>query len=455
MAMTLTLVRLDDSSASTDALDLTASGITLAKNGYNPGVAADGDTSVAETITLAISASSVDAFSAKVQSLDKKIKQVGWWSEYPEVEPYQVWLRVKLNNETSERQAMITRIKPPDSLPLTNHTFFKNTLLGNYTFGIERTPYWEDTVATNGSTATLTGNIGGSALWGDTVYGDVPARLSEFKITANTDSGGLSKAWFGFHSSRYGTTPANLAAYWPAACAHATWFDADTSLSNDGNGRGTLTTTFATSASLTRRWHLTPTYYTTNRSDQRGAFLVLLAAMVDTGTVARARIAYSQDLSTTVTSPIYRSRVVINGIGWNTYEMGNVTLPARYQRSTDALDVWAITLEVERVSGTGKFYTYGFWFIPLEGMISISCAMTNPVTVFQRPDGNLVGRAYSSTVYPSSEALIQDINWSLPANDEKPYLIGAVNAGYGGAGNTTIDVAYKYFKRWRTLRGNE
>ncbi len=208
MAATLKLVQRDDFTADISSLDLTAynAGITVAENGWQPGQLADGADRIQEAMTLRIKGTSVDDLVANEQALANMVRLVGISSRA--AERYGIWLQAKVDGETNARQAYITKAS---HLPVTQHTSWdvrKNFRFPEYTLGLERMPYWEDTAAI-APHAYYIGSVGsmialGTTTPGDvTFYGDQPARLAEMDIYANNVTvGPLTKLWLGFRSTQ-------------------------------------------------------------------------------------------------------------------------------------------------------------------------------------------------------------------------------------------------------------
>lgn len=465
MAMTLKLVRLTDSAADIDSVDLTSGGYTLAFNGYQPTVAADGTTSVNEVITINVHGSSVDNLATLVQALDNKIRQAGWWIDNPTVERYQVWLRVGLDGETNTRQAMLLRIEPPDKLPMFNRLAENSNLIVGYTFGIERTPFWEDPYAYPTTTArTGVSMLGGKATLAETINGDVPARIAEIAIVP---SGVSNELYFGWRSSRLGTI-ANLTSIWrivDAAVTNALY----TSTSGDGTAySGSHLTVSLTSmkndnpGGLVMCAILTASSCTGSPADQRGVFTVLARAkMSDSATTAYLRqgfgyldVSHSDPLIDSIT---YRSRKYITGTSWKLYALGNVSIPPEQNTS---LDNAGIQLEACLIAGTGELHIDCLVLIPrLEGFASLGYADTSSGSFYSarlksRADGHLYSYTqYDPASYTLDNAVISDLNWSLPANGDKPMIVLAGQSSAGSTLGDTATITYTYIPRWRTLRG--
>lgn len=204
MACSIKFVRLDDFIADIDSIDLSASGYSLAEDGYFPTVAPIGAKSVQEVITLKLQGTSKDDLAAMTQELNDKIRQVQWWIDDAGVERYQVWIRVQQENETYPRQAMILNIVPPDSVRLFTPEEINQNYIGEYQIGIERTPYWEDPYP-YATTTPITGisTQGGMGTLSETIMGDVPARLAKLSLTPPDGISSQQDYWIGWKTNRY------------------------------------------------------------------------------------------------------------------------------------------------------------------------------------------------------------------------------------------------------------
>lgn len=462
MARQLKLVRLDDFISDVDVVDLLLdpSGIVgtamadLAVDGYLPTVAPIGAKSVHETITLKLWGATKDYLAGLIQDLDAKVKHVKWWIEDQGVERYQVWLRAQLEGETYPRQAQILNIQPPDKVKMYNPPEMYQNWIGDYTIGIERTPFWEDVYPYPTTTAISSlASLGGKAQLSETILGDVPARVA--KLTFEHSGGSMISygGWFGFKSTQFGD-PANFVPAWSLANS----YDVLTDTSVVG---GVAVCTFATDATLKQRLGISVQQVAAaHPDDQRGKYTVILRAKMSDTSIARVRMGYGNSLTESVYTATFRSRQVISGTGWALYELGNISIPAGLLAAGESLSGFTIRLDAERISGAGSLSMDKLILIPTEGMIKIIVPDTNltiqsdPVSIYQKADGSVV--AYDQVIgMPQIRFLpIKSNDWGIPANDDRPYLVYCGIDDDYGTGNS-IDVTYNYIPRWRTLRGSE
>lgn len=460
MGCSIKFVRLDDFIADIDYIDLSADGYSLANDGYSQVVAPIGARSVYEVITLHLQGTSKDDLALMVQDIDEKIKQVQWWLENSGVEKYQVWIRVQLDGETYSRQAQILNIKPSDRVRVFTPMEIRDNYIGEYSIGVERTPFWE-----GGSTGPVTKTAidigGGTSALSAAVAGDVPARLVKFSLYPNSSSSldNISSAWVGFKTSRFGTA-ANFVPRWGL---NSGFYGTDTSASADATAYSgyKITTTFGTDATMVQR-SLTYAAFVSpsNSSDQRGTYLVLMRAkMSDNTSISRAKIAYSFSGY----FPVFRSPQTISGTEWALFEMGSVKNPPSRSYNYHNLGTFRIAVYADRVTGSGGLLCDSLILIPIDdgaikvvSPISISGAGSGQrFTVFQWADDKVTGLVESAVTGIDYTTLVSPQNrWSLPTDNTAPVVVVAANdITIGNTKNRAVSFAYTYITRWRTMRG--
>ena len=293
----------------------------------------------------------------------------------------------------------------------------------------------------------------------ETINGDVTARAAKFSFTV-ASYGLVSRAWFGFKTSRYGN-PANFKPYWPLSSAYD--LASDTTVVSFHSDT-VIQCTFASGAAMAERALIgVADVAAAHPADQRGTYTVLLRASIDSGTQVRARIRHALGLGTVSYTPIYRNRVPLDTQTGepgdvDVYELGDVSIPPAGVAANDDLSAFYIALDLERVSGSGNFYGHGLYLVPNEALLKVSFydqMGSDPLTVWHQADGTLIGYKDVAGVH-SNTLQVEQTKWGIPARGEKPYLVavanntGNIENGYGAA----FDVTYNYIPRWRTLRGS-
>lgn len=477
MACVLKFVRLNDFIADIDEIDLMAGGYELAKDGYLPTAAPDGVKSVFESITLKITGTSKDDLASKVQEIDEKIKQIGWWISDPSVERYQVWLRAQLSNESLPRQAQILNIKPPERIPLYNPLEIGANYIGEYTLGIERTPFWEDSYPyPSTSKLTSVSVVGGVEQLNETINGVDPARLAEFILEhPNPSVERMTDFWVGFMTSRL-KNPANFQPVWSLSDAPGGSFSPpDTTGVADGDTvSGTrMEVAFTSTSALSTRIYLSVADALTtpaNHADQRGTYTVLLRARVSSDTTTcMVRMLYGFGGVAAGYNPVYRGILPIttgSSDGYNLYELGKLSIPTFRTRTNANLSNFTIGLQAARVSVAGSLYLDCLILIPAdEGAAKIKAGIGTVSNMYiiarNAANGETSGEYFDSSISTILAPVIvrPDRHFDLPANNEKPYVVIAACSKDLTAFNSCqlsgiLNLEYTYITRFRTLRGN-
>jgi len=453
MAPQLSLIRRDDFTADIESLDLLSGGFDL--RDWIQVIGNEPDTSVSETLTLKITGTSQDNLAALIQSLDEKIRQANWYKD--SVEPYGVWLRAKMGNETNARQAFIFTARRSPGAPLFDNVSGRENIDREYQLGLERIPWWEATAET---TFTVSHSPGINVLGGmwnyGSIVGDVAARMARLKLTSTN---GLRELWMGFRSPRLGI-PANLQPVWELEFGST---GTDTSAGSPGSdatasNSNKVTCTFATDTTLINRITVNAGNVTLNPDDQRGTFQVLLRAKCSNGTTtARARLRSGYVASETGMDS--RARIVISGTSWLLYEMGEVQIPSPGRVLAtlfQPINVFTLGIDAERIAGAGNLEMDCLILIPtLEGFCYVDAATlnatANPVNLFDRADGKTDGvQIFSGTV---GGVVTTKIFGGVPTGNGS--LIVAGQRSTETVKTDVIGFELYTFARWATLRGAE
>jgi hypothetical protein len=467
MATVLKLVRCDLSGTDVDSLDLmgglgAATGIVLTRDGWVQQIPAPGTDSVTEALTLRVKGSSNDNLAAIIQNLDAKIKQVQDWLADPHVERYLVVLRVKMNNETYERQAFI-RGMTGSSVPVMQLPAQLDSDIGDYTLTIERIGAWED-VAPYPSTSARNGInfLGGTAALAETIRGDVRARV--LRLSVSPTSGYVMGAfWFGWKTNRFGNA-ANFVPVWSLKDGYGP-DSSDMMPTADATAySGTrMTVTFTETPGYTVRTYLPAINVTPNYADQRGSYSVLLRAKMSDSSVARVQMLHGFGDSTTIYNPTYNSKKIISGTAWKLYEVGSFNIPSLTVMPPSTLHNAMMALATERLSGSGALHLDCYILIPKDdGSIKVTLPYDVGgtdvvwVNVFQHMNEDITAYATEADIVFYS-AMVEPTRWGITPRDDTTRLVFAADSLlYPGNGKTaTADITYAYVPRWLTLRGNE
>jgi len=460
MTAQLKLVEIFNESQDLSNLSLFAyeDGYAIRRDGWVPGIAADDESTVIETISLAIKGDDHDDLATKIQTLDAYIRKVRDYNDNPTIGKG-VYLRAQLPDETGERQALIldaqgrlgsTALGPPLS---------PGNFVRKYTLTLERMPFWESSeyVEYVPSGALAISLAGGkydyTALAEGNLYGDVPARILAANLRANSVSE-IDEFWAGFRGTKFGN-PAAFEARWE--CESGTLSNS-TSQTSDGTASdgSKIQCTFSDESLLKRAIvavnDITGSY--TDGLDYRGSYIVLLRAKVGTGTTCRVRMSYGLEESN---NWAYRSRVGIDSTDWLLYPLGTVTFPIVPLPYNTFVASSAIRLDAERISGSNNLDMDCLVLIPYsEG--AIHAVMSDPAddvqTLLIQTLSNDYTFGYSFTARTSLEiSTFGNWGWSAPPGDGR-----LIVAGQGDSHDIDAELEWlvlNMFERWRTLRGSE
>lgn len=467
MTAAITLVRRCDFVPDVSSLSLLdyTDGFNLAANGWQQVVASDDDDRVAEALTLRVRGTSHDDLASKLQALDDKIKEVGWYEDG--AEKYGVWLRVQLEGETNQRQVLVTAANT-GPLALSDYLVFTGSFLRRYRLALERMPWWESQLYYQfyGSNMSC---LGGMTSYG-TVYGNEPSRLARTRIEGSALGGpgagdeGLDEFWMGFRTDRFGDQTKFVPVWDLGEASDSSPYNDTTSVA-DGTAYGGYKwqCTFG-DESLLKRVGATLQAQTSDYSDQRGEFTILLRAKVGAGTVCQIQL---KDGFTYTSALRAHSRVAISSENWFLYPLGTVRIPPSHGIiQAGFLKFFGYELFASRTSGSGNLDIDCLVPIPsAEGSIhakisgvSVSnggvkyvLGDTRPIIMHMFPDGNSDGWWYTSN-NPYATVAVEPNEYALPVGTGSLILAGQRETeGHDLDDYATVQL-YAH-RRYRTLRG--
>jgi len=456
MAPQLALIRRDDFTTDVESLNLLSGGFDL--RDWVQAIASDDDRSVSESLTLKITGTSQDNLAVLIQSLDEKIKQANWQRQ--SVEPYSIWLRAKMGNETGIRQALVLAARRSPGVQLFDNVAGSNDIAREYQLGLERIPWWETEQSVTFTQASVNSLGGASAYGGTPIKGTHPARIANAFINGLDAS--LSDVWMGLRTARFGTL-SEFKPVWNLRLAGVFGTDTTGGASNpDATAQDgfKVVVAFSSSVFLPRLYikvadiEATPS----KRRSQRGRFSLLMRAKVTSTAVARVRIGNGYVGSTTYD---FKDRVTISSTSWKLYAMGEVRIaPSRlktfYVDSDFLFSGAGFRLDAERVSGSGNLELDCFILIPTaEGSLHLNSVggftTSDTANVDNRADGELSG--FVSTSGTPIETLALDArDWGLPPPSGN--FIVAGQRPTESVKTDTIQIIGNLYERYATLRGS-
>lgn len=456
--------RKDADNSDVNAVDFLALPTELQYQGWNQGLPQPNQPSVDESITLLMNAGNANTLATALQSIDTKIKEIGWAQD--PLNPIGVWLRAQLTGETNPRQCFILAAKrPPKGLAITNPLAYGG-VIPDYNLGLTRMPRWENLVRTQIPASPSAISIHGGTIQ-YTLAGDAHARVVQAYYTGvRNNVNTLDNVWIGVKSSRYGVNPANFIAQWYLADGNA---GTDTATNAAGGNSGALQgtemlCTFGTNSTMVDRVYMTVAEAVTDsskRADQRGRYTVLLRARpTDPSLVVMARLGLGFLFAgTTLTSMAFKPRIRIATpviFGWQYYTMGQITIPATSGFTDLTIDNTCLTIQAEKVAGTGNLEIDNLLLIPAEHTVhvaSVNGAVGGTIELYiqTRPDMRMNAFSYGTFSNLTDESMTPDsIDWQVPSGS------GAIT--FAGSNQATLvddkfTPSLQVYPSYNSLRG--
>jgi len=443
---------------------------------------------ITETMDLLLKGSDHDDLASRKQSMhEMQVYATRYIKDRTFDTP--VWLHVQMSGETNERRALVHKISLSPKSPNLDTKGWIDQSVARYQATITREPYWEalstysmpsvgaqDWAALYDYTSAGTGGTPAA----HNVMGDVPARISFFRL--NASSGELGRAWIGVRSDNFspGGDASNFVPIWE--CEDGTNNTNETGISDDtsgavntaspGSGSGAFVEVTESDLDWDDTWNkcLRLDLYdatTSNFGDQFGLNLWLLRTKVTGGTwEVQLRFGYSNMED----ADYIRGNIVeIDSTSWNLYEMGIQRLPIRdyqavifdsdnynYEQSF-SLQIWA-----RRVAGSGDLHLDCVCPIPVdEGFLKIwDCdvdSSSESASFGVSPLGNTSANAYTTGPNLTQFFPYAENSFGLPIGDGRMICVFArkSSSNIGDSYVVSSSDEGKYFERWISLRGSK
>jgi len=361
-----------------------------------------------DVITVDIGGADADATAQVVRNLRQKMKEALWYHNSLN-EPYAVWLRDQMTNESYARQSLIEsmRLEPAighHAVPMSTDAYWER-----YRIAIQRQPWWEPLTiedTTNYSAKTVDGAGGVVVPYTSNleIYGDIPARIPLIQFLP--DSVALSELWFSFR---------NMARWedWIGASLtnqsklQRSW-DISTTVSSFSDTMATKATIAVEDVAAADEYEY-----------QRGTFVVLLRAKV-----LSTRACYVRLLDGFSGADDWRTqdRVLIDasedyGNNYYIHKLGTVSIPPQRGRTPAAfLATYALRVQVQDVSGSGNLVLDRFYLMPInDGAMHFDAQVTSTSDFYFQtyPDMHTEGWAYQSS--EPVKSVVPDLwSWGIP-----------------------------------------
>lgn len=424
---------------------------------------------VVESLDMMLESTTHNDMASDVQDLDAyRVQCDAYMRDRTTQDP--VWLRCKMDGETSARRALVTQMDDGLRSALYTVGCEPGDNKARFRLQITRMPYWEAPVETtimNGITPAA-----GAAVILDyaasNLVGDVPARPYYVGVLPGANSDEFGRLWMGIRSAAKAGTPANFKAIWE--CEDGTngtdAADGGDATASDGN-KVTVTPGTATWA---KRMTITMSQAGAPYADNFGRMLWLLRTKVSAGTwEVQLRFGYSAMADDDfVRGPV----VEVDNDAWDYKECGTSTIPFRnthvfdiasYGASTDseaAVQVWA-----RRTGGAGTLdldclcpIPVDEWYLKTAGFTASRTAADDYEQWYcgESPEHTQQGLVFylnlPATHYVTHVATIEG-KLRFPPGDGRLIMVYA-RATTSDITDTITAYADIYY-RWLTLRGND
>ena len=423
---------------------------------------------VEETLTLLADCSSQDDLATKLQALDAMRRYADEYV-HDRVQEHPVWWHAKMYSETGERRALVRKIETEINCPLVTRADWVENNRAVVRARVTREGLWERTAATTEVTGSGISVLGGVFDYtASDVVGDVPARIYQLNLTTSVTSLRLDHVWIGFRSANKRGTLTNFEPLWELEDGGAvtdTALAADETASPGGEGNTKMVTSFTTDSGWRERVTIETGDVTSHHDDNRGMFLVLLRAKVDSGTTAEVqlRVGYS---AMDDDDYVEKAKVEISATSWTEYEMAVLTIPLRDIRATRVLDseydnkvdiqIWA-----RRTAGSDSLHLDCLNLIPVDEYYIFASATK---LIYEPGDATYFyfgvaadGRSYGVSKSGRDIVALAQIETGgagVPVGDGRLYVVAARENKVNDISDT-YDVGIQFYPRWLTLRGAE
>jgi hypothetical protein len=472
MAAVLALVEREDlnvvSDRSTISLLSYTDGFNLEYyNGWAMAMAAGMEPgNVYESLDLIAKGATHDALATYLRGLDTKIMQTEqYWDA--EIQKYSVWLRMQLSGETYARQALIRRMSGRIGESVYGPYTDAGCVMRQYTLGIERLPWWENTTRISMwvDNDALSVDGGMESLSNDCV-GNVPARIASTTIQVNSGDE-LNELWLGFRTSRMGTVT-DFEPKW--LCGSGTVI-ADTGTTDEGTW---MSCDFSAgvpdgNAMQTRFYIKTSDVVAGAKTgDQRGEFVVLLRAQLSSNATT-CYVRLLDGYSSTDSNLRQQDRVKITSTSWLLYPLGTISIPpsrgidilgSTYDPDSGLMDDFRMAIQAQRVAGGTATLNFDYLLlVPItEGGIyvgDLGLESEQTLYIYTRPEDTVAAWTFTSGYGTTFEAVAPapagSCGYSMPVG--APYVVCAGQRATLHDATDTIKLHSYVYERWRSLRG--
>jgi len=437
-----------------DQIDLLNGGLQLARGGYMPRIGQRSDQWVQDVINLQAEDSAVNLYSA-IAAIDDRLHLADLWFNDPN-QYESVWLEYRSDGETFDsatfdggKRALVR----DGQLALDMPEGFRGGFLGSAVYAklvLKRHRWFE-----NRSEKSISNNF--TYLWdqtwnltGQSAYaGNVPARIWNVNLYSIPSS--IDRLWVGIRSLHEGIS--GFEHIWELEDGTA---GTDTSSGADGTASGSskMTCTFSTSTDLEERVSIELSDVVLSDYDHHvGRYLVLLRCKVGANTTCGVKMSYGmRDYAT-----IQQEEVYIDHTDWLLIELGEIQIPPgdyRFVTSSGlTLSAFTISIEAERISGSGSLELDALCLVPSEHLFTMYDMGTSfaPLAYgLTLPDDTHAARIRDGSGLMRVQPPFTMTNWCLPT--DPGILVAQLQTATAHGLTDTGSVGMGYYPRWNLSR---
>ena len=423
---------------------------------------------VTEALPVYVNISSDDNLASTLQDIATLQRRAAEYMADPN-QATPVWFHRKLTNETSAVRYLVKAMHFTPDAQL-GGLFDVAPAITEGRIGvisITHHPYGERTSALSGAGTDNVSLFGGACDYSGTdLVGDVPARAYYIEIDDLPAAKAFYQYWIGFRSSNRVSTPANVASLWEVE--DGTPGTNSTEAGGDGtaSGGGRTDCTFGT-ATWQWRASISMSNVTANYADQKGEFVVLMRAKVNTGT-AQVKLQQTGQVTT-----IYKFGPVVDvaATSWTLYNLGTVKFPVRdlhavpiamYAASYDQRDNLRIWGRVKPGSATPTLSMDCLILIPCDEYFihvksaEVAASTGDALRICVSPEDVPAAISVDVGSYFNGAAPVVVIGTGIPTGDGRMFICAAQDDdGTAPAVGDDVDALVSAIPRWVYFRGAE
>ncbi len=328
------------------------------------------------------------------------------------------------------------------------------------TLSLSRHPLWENTTTKSVSVGVSVSALGG-ALFPTNITGNVPARLSEFRLLSTDPGIGLDRAWVGIRRENQGV--ANFEPLWECEdgtpnAGNGAAVVADVTASPGGLGNNKVAVTYAGVETLLERLTITVAQICAaaghvDYDQQQGRYLVLCRCKVSAAGTSGIQ------MRSGYTGNVYADEVYVDNTVWRLIPLGHISIPpwegAQYGGDAFMYN-YRLDIYSEQLTTGHDLELDCLILIPNGHMITLDgCNIQNNTGdyVITHEDDTEVAYEYDAVNLRVSDAIeYGSTDWYLPPGDS--VMVFAAEDDTTPDIADTVTAVIPYYPRWMLYRSS-